>query len=417
MNIVYNEERGLMYRWVYLISGVIAMIFAGVIYAWSILKAPLSDEFGWLEAQLSLNYTLSMAFLCMGLMLAGMMIKKIAPRVMLIIGASLVFLGFFLTSRLSGESIISLYFCYGFLCGTGIGLSYNTIISTVGDWFPDKKGVCSGSLMMGFGFSTLILGRLSDTLFNHPDFGWRKTFLLLGVAISMVLIVTALILKKPDPNTPLPHKKAPQFSRRKDIETLEVNTRDMIRHWFFWRFYIFNVLLTVVGASMISFAREFFLTIGATPDFAVLMVGIVSICNGFARLLAGTIYDKTGHYITMLFANILAIVSPTLIIIALYSNSLGLGVFGACLAGISYGSAPAIKAPVLRDFYGDKNFATNFSVLATSAIPAAFMATINGKILSVTESYMIVFTMLLILTVFNLLISHSLRYPSSIVDK
>ena len=33
-------------RWFYLIMGVIAMLFAGVLYAWSILKTPLTDEFG-----------------------------------------------------------------------------------------------------------------------------------------------------------------------------------------------------------------------------------------------------------------------------------------------------------------------------------------------------------------------------------
>jgi hypothetical protein len=33
------------------------MFFAGIIYAWSILKAPLTAEFGWGNAALSLNYT------------------------------------------------------------------------------------------------------------------------------------------------------------------------------------------------------------------------------------------------------------------------------------------------------------------------------------------------------------------------
>ena len=32
-------------RWGYLAIGVVAMLFAGVLYAWSILKAPLTDEF------------------------------------------------------------------------------------------------------------------------------------------------------------------------------------------------------------------------------------------------------------------------------------------------------------------------------------------------------------------------------------
>ena len=53
-------------RWFYLVIGVIAMLFAGVLYAWSILKTPLTNEFGWSASQLALNFTLAMSFFCIG---------------------------------------------------------------------------------------------------------------------------------------------------------------------------------------------------------------------------------------------------------------------------------------------------------------------------------------------------------------
>ena len=34
-------------RWLYLAVGTVTMLFAGIIYAWSILKTPLATEFGW----------------------------------------------------------------------------------------------------------------------------------------------------------------------------------------------------------------------------------------------------------------------------------------------------------------------------------------------------------------------------------
>lgn len=37
-----NENKNLSIRWTYMIIGVLAML-----YAWSILKSPLSAEFGW----------------------------------------------------------------------------------------------------------------------------------------------------------------------------------------------------------------------------------------------------------------------------------------------------------------------------------------------------------------------------------
>ena len=44
-------------RWFYLAIGVIAMLFAGVLYAWSILKSPLASEFGWGVSELALGLT------------------------------------------------------------------------------------------------------------------------------------------------------------------------------------------------------------------------------------------------------------------------------------------------------------------------------------------------------------------------
>ena len=41
-----NSKQKLSIRWFYLGVGVVAMLFAGIIYAWSILKDPLAAEFG-----------------------------------------------------------------------------------------------------------------------------------------------------------------------------------------------------------------------------------------------------------------------------------------------------------------------------------------------------------------------------------
>ena len=56
------DKNNISVRWGYLAMGVIAMLFAGVLYAWSILKAPLAAEFGWGASELALNFTLAMTF-------------------------------------------------------------------------------------------------------------------------------------------------------------------------------------------------------------------------------------------------------------------------------------------------------------------------------------------------------------------
>ena len=49
-------------RWVYAIAGVIVLLMAGLIYAWSVMSQPIaSARPDWTAAQLSLTFTLVMA--------------------------------------------------------------------------------------------------------------------------------------------------------------------------------------------------------------------------------------------------------------------------------------------------------------------------------------------------------------------
>ena len=60
-------------RWVYAIVGVIVLLFAGLVYAWSVLSTPIAAEFtSWTKAQLSLTFTIVMILFCIGSLLCGL---------------------------------------------------------------------------------------------------------------------------------------------------------------------------------------------------------------------------------------------------------------------------------------------------------------------------------------------------------
>ena len=61
-----TSNQSLSRRWVILAAGAAAMLFAGIIYAWSILKVPFATELGFDSAALALNFTLTMSFFCVG---------------------------------------------------------------------------------------------------------------------------------------------------------------------------------------------------------------------------------------------------------------------------------------------------------------------------------------------------------------
>lgn len=402
------SERDLNIRWVYLALGVVALLFGGIIYAWSILRSPLQAEFGWTGDQMALNFTLTMSFFCLGGFLGGNMAGKLGGRPTLIIAAVLACAGFLLGTRMSSAAM--LYITYGVMAGLGIGIAYNVIISAIGAWFPDKKGLSSGIMMMGFGASSLVLGSVASSLINGP--GWRTCFAVLGVGTGAILLIAAFVIKRPGPGVALPRpgKKA-RAAGGDDVEALECAPGEMIRRPTFWRAFLYLVTMSAVGNTTISFTKQLAESVGAAA-LATAMVGVLSVCNGLGRLMYGALFDSLGRKKTMMISNIVAIVAAAVNLLAVFSHSVPLCVVGLVITGVSYGAGPTISPSLVNVFYGEKNFPVNFAAMNFNLMGASIMATVASKLQTAAGGgFVAPLVFLLCLAVTSLFLQLSVKKP------
>ncbi|MDR1815504.1 MAG: hypothetical protein LBR00_02325, partial [Clostridiales Family XIII bacterium] len=87
--------------WMRLAVATIVLIVAGLIYAWSIFRAPLSAAFpGWTSTQMSLTFTLSITFYCLGGFFAGRLSHRLSVAAILRISAATLLAGFLCISFL-----------------------------------------------------------------------------------------------------------------------------------------------------------------------------------------------------------------------------------------------------------------------------------------------------------------------------
>ena len=404
------SDKKLSSRNAMLAVGVFAMLFSGILYAWSILKVPFKTEFGFGDSDLAFNFTLTMSFFCIGAFLGGRLFKLIGTKWTIILAGLLVGAGFFCTGLLA-NTVTLLYVFYAVLAGLGIGIAYNVVISTVSAWFPDKKGFCSGMLMMAFGASTLILGKVVEALFAMEAIGWQKTFMIFGGVLALVLILSGLVLKRPSAEVVFPEVKAGKKAVKENFEAKDYTTAEMVKRFTFWRAFLCLVCLTAVGNSVISFARDLVLSVGAEASLATTLVGVLSICNGLGRIFTGALFDAAGRRITMLVANIITIFAAGVTLVAVSVGSLPLCIVGLCITGLSYGSCPTVCSAFTAAFYGQKYFPSNFSITNFNLLGAAFIATISSNLLLSTGSYTAPFAMLLGLSVVALGLNLSIRKP------
>ena len=402
-----NHSSSLPRRWLYLAVGVFTMLFAGILYAWSILKAPFGSEFRWEPSALALNFTLTMCFFCVGGLLGARLSGAWGTRGAVLLAAVLAAGGFILTSTLTGSSVVLLYVTYGMLAGLGIGIAYNVIVATVGAWFPDKKGLCSGCLMMGFGASALVLGGLASS-FMEGALGWRKTYAVLGVALGVVLTAAALILKRPGAGMQLP---APPEKKSGESFHRDFTTAGMLKRPSFWLCFFHLVFLAAVGSSVISFAKDLAESVGAAPALATSLVGVLSVCNGLGRIATGALYDALGRRKTMVLMNLVTICAAAATLTATFLGSVPLCVVGLCLTGASYGSCATTSATFPSVFYGMKHYPSNVAVMTFNLMGGSFMATLSSLLQESSGGYVAPFVLLLSLSVVALGLNLSIRKP------
>lgn len=405
-------KNSLSKRWLFLATGVFTMLFSGVLYAWSILKIPFKETFNFSDSTLAFNFTLTMCFFCLGAFFGSLICKKAGPKITLIISGLLVAIGFISTGFLNESPPQALlYLTYAILAGTGIGIAYNVVVSTVCSWFPDKKGLCSGALMMGFGVSTLLLGNIISILFENESFGFSKTYITLGAVIGTVIIIAGIILKRPNADTVFPAPKLKKSASKENFETHDFTTKEMLKSFTFWRAFVCMAFITAVGNTVISFARDLMLSVDAIPTLATTLVGVLSVFNGIGRIVTGAFYDALGRKTTMVSANILTIVAAGVTLTGVLVHSLPVCIVGLCLTGLSYGSCPTVTSAFSASFYGQKHFSTNYSITNFNLIVASFIATFSNSLLISTGSYVAPFILLLILAVGAMGLNLSIKRP------
>ena len=166
-----------------------------------------------------------------------------------------------------------------------------------------------------------------------------------------------------------------------------------------------------MGSSVISFAKDLALSVGAEVALAITLVGVLSVCNGLGRIFTGALFDAVGRRMTMIASNIITIAAAGVTLIAVMLHSLPLCIVGLCLVGMSYGSCPTVSSAFVSAFYGAKAFPTNFSLMNFNLIGSSLMATACGSLLTSTGSYIAPFAVLLVLILEALVLNLLIKKP------
>lgn len=398
-------------RWVYAIVGVIVLLMAGLVYAWSVMGGVINRDLNVEQAPLSLTFTIVMAMFCIGCLIAGILAKKVNPKIYVLISAVLFLVGFLVASMTSGVAL--LYVGFGILAGLGSGFAYNAVMSTMSSWFPDKQGLISGILLMGFGLSSFIVGKLfvAVTPESNP-LAWRTTFRVMAVVIFVILVICSFFFVKPGPDF-----VPPEGGKKKAVRqpASDITAGEMVKKPAFWLYYIWAILISAAGLALVSQANGIANQVGSTIAAGTIatVVGLISIFNGIGRVIFGALFDKKGYQLTMILDMIVFVVAGVILILALNTGAFALIVVGFIVGGFAYGGVTPTNSAIISDFFGRTNYSMNFSLINTNLIIASFASTIAGKLYDASQSYMSTIFMMIGVTVVGFVVFLGIRRPKN----
>ncbi|HEV3087670.1 MAG TPA: OFA family MFS transporter [Candidatus Elarobacter sp.] len=401
-------------RWAIAWAGVIVMICLGTVYSWSIFTRPLIATQHWSNTTTTWAFALAIFFLGLGAVIGGRWQDRVGPRNVTITGAVLWGLG----NVLAGLFTTSLgpwwiYLTYGVIGGLGLGMGYITPVATVTKWFPDKRGLASGMVVMGFGLGAFFYNQIVPRIGSFADAAKHATayanavaskdaaaiataaaaitpadtqavmsvFIWSGVIFAVIGGICATFLKNPPAGYTVGGAVA--TAAQSGYSYTPNQTLRTPQFYLLWLMLFLNV---TAGILIISNAVPIYSDLtGAAAAAAASIYGFLAVFNGLGRFFWGAVSDRIGRNYT--YALIFGIQAIVFFILANLHSFVAVGVAFAivllCYGG-GFGTMPSFNA----DYFGTKFLGQNYGMILTAWGTAGIVGPIiAAKVKDATGSF------------------------------
>ena len=371
-----NNKEGLKV----LIAGTGLQFFLGILYVWSIFKAPVSVYYGWAAPDVGLTASYMLCSFVIGIIVGGKVQGRIGVKMTTLFGGLMVSAGMLATALIPAADqsepkapVLLLHLFYAIAGGIGVGAAYNAIITTAQKWFPNNRGFATGISVAAFGFSTVIFAPLISTFINN--FGVNVTFLMLSGIFAIATLSLFSFIITPD--------MAADASTAK-FTGKQYTMLEMLKSS---RFYL--ITLSVMFGTSVFFIvnpdlKDLAESRGAA-SFAMALVMFMGVANALGRLCIPTLSDKIGGE-----AAGISILAATAI-----------GAFGLCfvqgvmliamiiIIAFCYGGIAGLYPVLTSRNFGLKNVGSNYGAVLVGFMVSALlfpniMKNIEGHVMKFT---------------------------------
>lgn len=351
-------------RWIYLVLGTLINCIIGQTYAWSVFVLPLSKQFNWSLADVSVAFAIFHSVSFIPIIVAGKLQDRVSPKAIIVSGGVVYGLGMIGVGFV--QTLPQLYLAYGVMGGLSMGAIYSGVVPNLVRFFPDRRGMASGVLAAGVGCAALLWAPVSVNLIKAytvlPTFKMLGTFYLFGICLLGLLIETA-----PDGFTPAGW--VPSGQTQKAMNIPDKDWKQMLCDPLYYLFAGTIIMGAISGLMIIAHASPILQSVGGYSAVAAgSWVGILALCNSSGRAGWGLVSDRFGRMPTMVV--IYLILGAAMFWLA--STPIAV-IVPVLLVGMSFGGFMGQLASLTADAFGSRHLAMNFGVMFVPFSVGAFI--------------------------------------------
>ena len=391
------------YGWYIVAASFMILCFnAGARYAFGVMFKPIIKEFGWGRGEVSLVFFVNMVIFAVSLLIVGKLYDRYGPKWVVIISTIFISTGFMLTSFI--HSIGQFFFSYGILAAFGIaGTAVPLMATLTSKWFDKWRGFAVSLSVSGNSIGQFALVPLFS--FFALNYGWRASYLYIGIIMLVVNILLAFFVIKGDPRHfglkpyGFVEEKEGGDGRQPPVSSagssMDMGIKQAMRTSAFW---FFAIVMFICGGGdyfatihLIPLATDY----GISPMTAGNMLALYGLMSLAGVLIAGPVADLMGSKIPIILTFVLRVLLFVMLI--QYKNEVSFYVFA-----FAFGFTHLITAPLTPILIGRLYGFTYLGILTgfintVHFLGAGFWPYMAGVIFDKTGSYQLVFILSAIL--------------------
>lgn len=396
----------------------LTLMSVGVFQGIGIFLVTLEGQFGWSRTALSGAFTFARVQGAVIGPIEGFLIDRIGSRRMIIIGYSLMGIGFILLSQI--QSLWQFYGAFIIISlGSGLG-GWLAIISMVNNWFNKQRSIALATAMSGIHFGGFLVPILA---LGIDSYGFRTTTFGMGVFFLVtVLPLTRLMRNRPEDYGMLPDGDTPKATPTSKSQAAtgdaevddepDFTARQALRTLAFWTITIVHLSSSVAIVTLSLHLVPKLTDIGMSLSAAGVVVLTFTAVALPVQFGAGYIADKLPKP-PVIF--VFFVFQGAALLVLSIANSVELAYLFAVLYGIGFGGRIPLLTAIRGEYFGRKAFAT---IMGLSQFPNNLVMMVAplfaGFMFDTTGSYFVPFSFFGILTLLGAVLTLFIKKPKNL---